>query len=300
PLYMQIVQGASPIESGMLMLPLVAGLMIAGIVAGLVTSRTGRIRGFPIFGTALATVGLLLMYFLVTATTPLVVVAGCMFVLGYGLGNCMQSLTLIVQNAVPPRDIGVATASATFFRQLGGTLGVAVFLSILFSTVGDKIQSAVAAAPRGVQVEIIANRSLVAQFQNDSTVIGKLSKAAQFPFKVGFADSMHVIFLVAAGIMFLGFLVLLLMPRVELRSQSASEAAKAEAAGVDAAGADADIQVTEQPTEHARIDQYGAEDPVSVRPRHREESREVVLSGAGSHRPKHSINGDHQPRHAAD
>ncbi|MEO9200451.1 MAG: MDR family MFS transporter, partial [Antricoccus sp.] len=209
PLYMQIVHGASPIASGMLMLPLVAGLMIAGIVSGLITSRTGRIRGFPIVGTALATVGLLLMYFLVTATTSLVVVAACMFVLGYGLGNCMQSLTLIVQNAVPPRDIGVATASATFFRQLGGTLGVAVFLSILFSTVGDKIQSAVAAAPRGVQAEIIANRSLVAQFQNDSTVISKLSKDAQFPFKVGFADSVHVIFIVAAGIMLIGFLVLL-------------------------------------------------------------------------------------------
>ncbi len=78
-------------------------------------------------------------------TSLLWVMVGMLF-LGLGLGQCMQPLTIIVQNAVPPREIGVATSSATFFRQLGGTLGVAVFLSLLFSTLGDNIKTAFTAA----------------------------------------------------------------------------------------------------------------------------------------------------------
>src|SRR3954452_21606775 len=76
---------------------------------------------------------------------------GGMLFLGLGIGQCMQPLTIIVQNAVPPREIGVATSSATFFRQLGGTLGVAVFLSLLFSTLGDNIKSAFQDATPGIQ-----------------------------------------------------------------------------------------------------------------------------------------------------
>ncbi|MBB1026253.1 MFS transporter, partial [Dietzia sp. DQ11-38-2] len=140
PLYMQIVHGADPMESGLMMLPLVAGLMGASIVSGQLISKTGRVREFPIFGTAVAAVGLFLL-FTIDADTSLTLVMAYMLVLGVGLGNCMQPLTLIVQNAVSPREIGVATASATFFRQLGGTAGVAVFLSILFSRVGGSIAS---------------------------------------------------------------------------------------------------------------------------------------------------------------
>src|SRR6185503_16959210 len=111
------------------------------IISGQVISRTGRIRGFPIFGSALAAIGLLALG-TISADTHIELVMVLMLLVGFGLGNCMQPLLLILQSAVPPRDIGVATASATFFRQIGGTIGVAVFLSLLFGQVGGNIAGA--------------------------------------------------------------------------------------------------------------------------------------------------------------
>ncbi|WP_446666819.1 MDR family MFS transporter [Flexivirga sp. B27] len=240
PLYMQIVHGASPMMSGLMMLPMVGGLMLAAIISGLITAKTGKIRGFPIFGTALATVGLLLLWLNVSADSSLGVVMIFMFITGFGLGNCMQPLTLIVQNAVPPQEIGVATAAATFFRQTGGTLGVAIFLSILFSTVGDKIKDALGAAVKAdPSLTTPANQKILgtiaAQVQDDSNILQRVPANIAHPFKVGFAESMDLIFLCAAIVMFIGFLVLLLMPHVELRAQSASAAARSEAAGAQAA-----------------------------------------------------------------
>ena len=138
PLYMQIVHGASPTMAGLLMLPMVLGMMTGAMVSGNIIARTGRTRVFPRVGSALLVIGLLLLS-TTSADTSLLVIDLFMLVLGVGLGNCMQPLLLIMQSAVPPSEIGVATSSATFFRQIGGTLGVAVFLSILFSTVGGNI-----------------------------------------------------------------------------------------------------------------------------------------------------------------
>ncbi|XAS76627.1 MDR family MFS transporter [Dermatophilaceae bacterium Sec6.4] len=317
PLYMQIAHGASPMKSGFLMLPLVLGLMLAGIISGLITSRTGRIRGFPILGTALATIGLLLMYLFVTATSNLVLVSFFMFILGYGLGNCMQALTLIVQNAVPPREIGVATASATFFRQMGGTLGVAVFLSILYSTLGNNVRNAIEAAPQAVQGQIIANKGAVSQFANDSTVISKLPKEAQLPFKVGFTDSIHLIFIVAAAVMAVGFLVLLLMPKVELRNESAADAVKSDAARAQAAAdAKSGKDTSGEPAEGDRFSDYdnepSASDLVSTpahgarqdEPARHHGSDEALLNVTGetSHDgARHAAaGGDYHPRHVSD
>ena len=103
-----------------MMLPMVVGMMTAGIGVGQFTSRTGKIRMFPIFGSLLAGVSMIALSFVSADTSLLVVMVGMLF-LGLGIGQCMQPLTIIVQNAVPPREIGVATSSATFFRQLGGT-----------------------------------------------------------------------------------------------------------------------------------------------------------------------------------
>ncbi len=252
PLYMQIVHGASPTESGFLMLPLVAGMMVASIGSGQIISRTGRIRIFPVVGSALIFIGLLLLT-LVGADTPLVWVSAAMVVLGLGLGNCMQPLLLILQSAVPPRDIGVATSSATFFRQIGGTLGVAIFLSLLFGSVGGNISDAVrhdsrtAAWAQTVQDPAVLadplNRSVVdslmhptpdggvlGQVQDDSSIINQMDPVLAHPFKVGFASSMRSVFLIAGVVGVLAFLLLLLMPKVELRATSASAAARLEAA----------------------------------------------------------------------
>ena len=186
----------------------------------------------------------LLLLSTTSADTSLLVIDLFMLVLGLGLGNCMQPLLLIMQSAVPPSEIGVATSSATFFRQIGGTLGVAVFLSILFSTVGgqhrrrvrqggqDAAFQQVVANPTPADAAVLGNGGAAAdQVQGDSSFIDTLSPALAHPFKQGFASSMDLVFLMGAGVGLIAFLLLLLMPSVELRATSAAVAARAAAGG---------------------------------------------------------------------
>ncbi|PYY37540.1 MDR family MFS transporter [Curtobacterium sp. MCPF17_046] len=143
PLYLQIVVGLTPTESGFATLPLVGGLMIASIVSGQIVARVGRYRVFPVIGTALVSAGYVVLTFM-TIDKPLWFLMIGMFLIGLGLGSVMQSLTLASQGSVEARDMGVATSSATFFRQIGGTLGTAVLLSILFSVMPTNIVHATA------------------------------------------------------------------------------------------------------------------------------------------------------------
>lgn len=141
PLYLQLVTGLTPTESGFATLPMIGGLMIASIASGQIVSRTGKYRIFPVTGTFLVAVG----YLVLTAMTidkPLWYLMGAMFLIGLGLGQLMQSLVLASQNSVAPRDMGVATSSSTFFRQIGGTMGTAVLLSILFALMPANIATA--------------------------------------------------------------------------------------------------------------------------------------------------------------
>ena len=138
PLYLQIVKGATPTEAGLMLLPMTLGIMGGSILSGQLISRTGRYRHFPIIGSAMLAVSLFVFHY-VHADTPLWQTMIVMVFFGIGLGFNFQPLTLAVQNAVSPQQIGVATSSATFTRQIGGTMGTAVFLSILFSTVPGKI-----------------------------------------------------------------------------------------------------------------------------------------------------------------
>jgi EmrB/QacA subfamily drug resistance transporter len=273
PLYMQIVHGADPMESGLMMLPLVAGMMGASIVSGQLISRTGRVREFPIFGTAVAAVGLFLLW-TIDADTSLTLVMVYMLVLGIGLGNCMQPLTLIVQNAVSPREIGVATASATFFRQLGGTAGVAVFLSILFSRVGGSISGELEQAAadgslaRGVQegladpalrqdpdaygiVRALADPTTGAgaleTVTKDSSVINRLPELVAHPFEQGYALSMSEIYLVAGILAVAASVILAFMPQIVLRTGSAQAEAAREAAAA-AAPTGTDVEAAESAT----------------------------------------------------
>lgn len=143
PLYLQIVQGLTPTESGLATLPMMAGLMIASISSGQIISRTGRYRIFPVTGTAVTAVGFVLLTFL-TYDKPLWFAMIGMFFIGLGLGQLMQTLTLASQSSVRPEQMGVATSASTFFRQIGGTLGVAVLLSVLFAALPGNIVTATA------------------------------------------------------------------------------------------------------------------------------------------------------------
>jgi len=140
PLYLQIVTGLTPTVSGFAMLPMILGLMIAAVGSGQILARTGHYRIFPITGTFSTALGFLTLTF-VTVDKPLWFLMIAMFLIGLGLGQLMQTLTLASQGSVQPHQMGVATSAATFFRQIGGTLGVAILLSVLFSALPANITS---------------------------------------------------------------------------------------------------------------------------------------------------------------
>jgi EmrB/QacA subfamily drug resistance transporter len=249
PLYLQIVKGASPTKAGLLILPMVLGIMAASMLAGQVTARTGHYKKFPVIGSALLVVGLLLMS-QVAANTPLWQTDVFMLVFGAGLGMNMQTMVLAMQNAVPPKDMGVATAATTFFRQMGGTLGTAVFLSILFTSAGSNIksefgkaattpayQAAVQAHPQDAQ--LLREKLGSAGGLNDTSFLSSIDKRIAHPFLVGFSNAMDLVFIVGAAVLVLAFLLSLLLKEVPLRTQSGLQAARAAAAAADPDMADA-------------------------------------------------------------
>jgi len=255
PLYLQIVKGASPTKAGLLLLPLVLGMMAASLTTGQVTSRTGRYKIFPIIGSAFLVVGLLLMT-RIGADTALWQVDIYMLIFGAGLGMNMQTLVLAMQNSVDPRDMGVATAATTFFRQVGGTLGTAVFLSILFSQAGshignnyasaratDAFKAAEAAHPD--QAKSLANLHDL----NDTGFLHGMNKVLSRPFLTGFSSAMDMVFLVGACVLVIAFVLSLFMKEVPLRTMSGMQAAAAAAAATDPNVADA-AGATHDPEPH--------------------------------------------------
>ena len=239
PLYLQIVKGASPTKAGLLLLPLVLGMMAASLTTGQVTSRTGRYKIFPIIGSAMLVVGLLLMTS-VGADTALWQVDVYMLIFGAGLGMNMQTLVLAMQNSVEPRDMGVATAATTFFRQVGGTLGTAVFLSILFTQAGTHISANYAAAGRteAFQAAAAAHPDQAAQLHhlgnlNDTAFLTGMNKVLSRPFLSGFSTAMDHVFLVGACVLVLAFVLSLFMKEVPLRMMSGMQAQRQAAAAHD-------------------------------------------------------------------
>ena len=254
PLYLQIVKGYTPTQAGLSTLPLVLGIMAGSVISGQTISRTGRYRIFPIIGTGLMVVGLFL-FSLVGADTPLWKTALIMPIVGLGLGGNMQPIILAIQNAVSPREIGVATSSVTFFRQMGGTLGTAVFLSVLLTTLPGRIahafdsvrntpQFAAALAAHPDQAATLQAASQGNADLNDTSFISRLAPVIAHPFKVGFADSMSIVFLMGAAIMVIGLVIVFFLPEIPLADRSGSEARAAEAQAEAGAALEAATPVT--------------------------------------------------------
>ncbi|MFD4442418.1 MDR family MFS transporter [Nocardia sp. NPDC058519] len=244
PQYLQVVRGAGPTEAGLQMLPMVLGLMTGSILSGRLISKTGRYRAFPVIGAIMLTLGLFLLH-LLGADSPLWLAMAFMAVTGFGLGNLMQPLTLALQNALPPKDMGVSTASATFFRQIGGTLGAAVFLSILFSLLTPNItaemqrsaadptyqQAVIEGAQSSNPADAALAKGLLAhdtsaagKVLQDSSIIQQLDPDLAKPFQVGFAESMSTVFLVAAGVALIALLLVLFWKEVPLRMSGGIQA----------------------------------------------------------------------------
>jgi hypothetical protein len=249
PQYFQVLRGSSPTMAGLQMLPMVLGLMTASIASGQLISRTGHYRIYPVIGSVLITVSTFLLH-LMSVDTPVALVMFLAFVLGFGLGNLMQPLTLALQNVLPPKDMGVSTASATFFRQIGGTLGVAVFFSVLFSLMGPNItdglkdsaddpqfQQAVATAAQSPDAQVGAfGKGLIAaasdpdgqtgSVMDDTSVISKLPEPISRPIKIGFADAMDTVFLTVSIVSLISLVLVLFWKEVPLRTKSGMQAAK--------------------------------------------------------------------------
>ena len=209
PVYLQIARGATPTQAGLQMLPLMLGLLVASITSGRIISRIGRYRMFPIIGTGLASLGMFVLS-KSEVDTPYSQVALGMLLLGLGLGNVIQVLVLAVQNSSQPRDIGVATSGSTFFRQVGGSFGVAVFGAILSASLATRLLDAIPPALRD-QIPV-------------GSLTGSPEKIAALPPEIrdgvreAFVASLDQVFLWAVPVCLIAFVLAWFLPERPLRS----------------------------------------------------------------------------------
>jgi hypothetical protein len=228
------------------MLPMTFGIIAMAGVSARVIHQTGRYRMFPIIGTALLVIAGLYLSTL-QAADPLWHLFLGAGVFGLGLGGVMQPNMLAVQNAVEPRDMGTGSASVMFFRQIGGSLGTAVFLSILFGSVQGDIGNEFSKAAKTPQFqEVVANPATLDNPVNaailqvvksgslesaskagisldDTSFINKLNPVLAAPFKEGFADAITRVFFISALITILSLILALFIPHVALQEKSGLE-----------------------------------------------------------------------------
>lgn len=242
PFLLQIVHGMDPTTAGFAMFPMIVGLMLASIGSGQIMARTGHYRSFPLIGTVVMMSGFVVIAAL-PYDAPYGVLAIGQFLAGFGLGGMLQTLTIATQNSVEPKDMGVATSSATFFRQLGGTAGTAAVFSILYSRLPDTIASAfgdptlradleaatqdpaVIADPANTRIlDVLAHPETLGEALNgDSSFLNGADPALSAPFLQGFTEATATAFWVAAAIIAVAFVLAQFFRPPALRQRSAME-----------------------------------------------------------------------------
>jgi EmrB/QacA subfamily drug resistance transporter len=218
PLYLQVVKGNSATEAGLKLIPLMIGIVSMSIFSGKKISTTGKYKIFPIVGTAIMTIGLVLSIYAV--------------LVGAGLGLSMQTIVIALQNAVDFQDMGIATSSNTFFRSLGGAFGTAIFGTILSNRIAYYLQDNFAklqsSDPAALSDFDSSNLDLIT---TNTSIITTLPPVIQETVLHSFAQTFQVVFLAAAPVTFLGFALAFFLKEKPLQSSSAHHAAKSEAAG---------------------------------------------------------------------
>ncbi|WP_404960313.1 DHA2 family efflux MFS transporter permease subunit [Streptomyces sp. 147326] len=210
PTFLQVVQGVSPTMSGVHMLPMVIGMLISSTASGQIVSRTGRWKVFPIAGTAVTAIGLLLLHQL-HRTSSTWEMSVYFFVFGFGLGLVMQVLVLVVQNAVSYADLGVATSGATFFRSIGASFGVAIFGTVFTNGLEDKLAASLA----GVQLPAGAS---AAQLEADPRAIAALPTDLRPRVLDAYATAITDVFLYAVPIVLVAFVIAWFLKEDKLRT----------------------------------------------------------------------------------
>ncbi|WP_411105340.1 DHA2 family efflux MFS transporter permease subunit [Streptomyces sp. cmx-4-9] len=210
PTFLQVVQGVSPTLSGVHMLPMVLGMLISSTASGQIVSRTGRWKVFPILGTGVTALGLLLLHQL-HRTSSTWEMSVYFFVFGAGLGLVMQVLVLVVQNAVSYADLGVATSGATFFRSIGASFGVAIFGTIFTNQLDGKLTGALAGVPLPPGAD-------AARLEADPRAIGALPAELRPRVLDAYATSITDVFLYAVPIVLVAFVVACFLKEDKLRA----------------------------------------------------------------------------------
>ena len=203
PLFLQIARGKSPTTAGLQLTPMMAGVLVTSIASGQIISKVGKYRVFPIVGTAVMSAGMGLLSQIGLGTSSLAI-SLYMLVVGAGLGMVMQVLVLAVQNAVQPRVMGVATSGSIMFRQIGGSVGVAVFGAIFANRLSTNLASSL---PRGAHGPKTAAPA----------VVKKLPPHLHSIYVHAFANALHPVFLTGAAIAALSFLLTWFLKEVPLR-----------------------------------------------------------------------------------
>ncbi len=224
PTYLQIVTGVNAITSGLLLMPLIAGLLITSISSGRLIARTGHYKAYPIAGTAIAGAGMYLLSTLRAATTHLAS-SLYMLVLGLGIGLFMQVMVLIVQNSAARRDLGTATSSVNFARQIGSSVGVALigalFVHRLDAQLSASIPATVAGRLSGQMIGSITPHGLT-----------QLPAPVKHAIVVSFADSLPPIYAYLVPLLGVAFLLALILKETPLRTHAHLTAAQAGEQGV--------------------------------------------------------------------
>jgi EmrB/QacA subfamily drug resistance transporter len=233
PLFLQIVNGATPAEAGIQLLPVTLGIMVGSITSGQTISRTGRYKLLPVFGSILITISLAWMTRL-TVDTPYSTIAVMSLLFGFGLGGLLQPTIIAVQNAVSPRDIGVATSSVTLFRQMGATLGTAVFLGMLFGRLPENVSESFTKAQSDPEFVTAfsdpANAETVSKIQqlqgagtsafDDTSWFATANQVLVRPVLEGFAQSMVAVVTVGALVALVAIFFTLFIPNNEVKGRS--------------------------------------------------------------------------------
>lgn len=222
PLYLQIVKGSTPTESGLQTLPMTAGILVASMGSGILISKTGRYKRFPIAGLGIITASMFL-FAQIGIDTPMWQTMLIMALAGVGLGLCMQTLILAIQNDVPAKDMGVATSSATFFRSIGGTVGTAVFLSILFSVTISNLP-VFPGASGGIDL-------------NDTSFLATLPPEQARPILEAFVTGVDTVFVVGGFVSLVAFVLAWFLKEVPLSDKSGIQRAAADEEAAAAAPA---------------------------------------------------------------
>jgi MFS family permease len=208
PVYLQVVQGFTPTESGLALLPMVVGIFTTSISSGQLVTRTGRYKIYPILGAGLTAIALLLLSTL-AVDTPYWLTAVYFFVFGAGLGLTLQIVVTSVQNAVQRRDMGAATASVTFFRSLGAAFGTAIFGAVLTTRLAYYLASAGGSLPAGTDESQIAN---------NVQAIQRLPEQVHAVVVEAWVKALHDVFLTAVPIVVVAFVLAFFIPELHLRS----------------------------------------------------------------------------------